>query len=92
VLSSEKRAIEAEARVQRESRRANDAQERVHELTERVHELEATSAEHADELAIWHSGVDAAPVGGEMEAVLDLLAWEQRVAAAHHQAPEQKQA
>ena len=92
VLSAEKRAIEAEARVQRESRRANDAQERVHELAERVEELELARAEQADELAIWHSGVDVGRMDGEIEAVVDLLAWEERVAAAHRPAPEQKQA
>ncbi|NUR06190.1 MAG: hypothetical protein HOQ22_11260 [Nocardioidaceae bacterium] len=93
VLSAEKRAMEAEARVQREARRANDAQERVHELTERVDELELASAERADELAIWNAGADTPDVDGELVAVVDLLAWEERVAAAHQQhTPEQKQA
>ena len=74
VVAAEKRAIEAEARVQREARRANDAQERLAALTERVQELEIRKAEQADELATWHAEVD-------VDAVADLIAWEERVAA-----------
>jgi len=68
VVAAEKRAIEAETRVQREARRANDAERKVVTLTERVEELEIARAEQADELAVWHSG-------------LDLMDWEERVAA-----------
>ena len=74
VVAAEKRAIEAEARVQREARRANEAQERVVTLTERVQELEIRKAEQADELATWHSELD-------VDAVVDLIAWEERVAS-----------
>ena len=74
VVAAEQRAIEAEARVQREARRANDAQERLVTLTERVQELEIRKAEQADELATWHAEVD-------LDAVVDLIAWEERVAA-----------
>ena len=65
VVAAEQRAIEAEARVQREARRANDAQERLVTLTERVQELEIRKAEQADELATWHAEVD-------VDAVVDL--------------------
>jgi hypothetical protein len=58
VVAAEERAIEAEARVQREARRANEAQELVAVLTERVEELEIRNAENADELATWHSDHD----------------------------------
>jgi len=92
VLSAEKRAIEAEARVQRESRRANDAQDRVRELTEQVQALELARAEQADQLAVWHAEADAAALGGDVEAVVDLLEWEERVASAHQPAAERKQA
>ena len=87
VVEAESRAIEAEARVQREARRANEAQEKVAELTERVEELEISQAEQADELATWHSDLDVPlPVLGDgmnldMDAVADLIAWEERVSA-----------
>lgn len=42
--------MEAETRVKRESRRANQAQEQVAELQQ---ELEIRKAEEADELATW---------------------------------------
>jgi Skp family chaperone for outer membrane proteins len=74
VVEAEKRAIEAEARVQREARRANDAQEKVQELTERVEELEIRKAEEDDELATWHSDLDAT-------SMVELIAWEERVTA-----------
>lgn len=77
VLLAEKRAMEAEARVLRESRRANEAQERVAELQEA---LEVRRATEADELAIWD---------GEVDTVVDLLAWEDKVGAGL-QAAEQK--
>jgi Skp family chaperone for outer membrane proteins len=69
VVLAEKRAIEAETRVQREARRANEAQELVAELQER---LEIRQAEEADQLAGWDP---------ELDTVVDLLAWEERVAA-----------
>jgi succinate dehydrogenase/fumarate reductase flavoprotein subunit len=50
VLEAQKRAIDAEARVQRESRRANQAMEQVAELQEA---LEIRAAEEHDELASW---------------------------------------
>ena len=87
VVEAETRAIEAEARVQREARRANEAQEKAADLAERVDELEISRAEQADELATWHSDLDVPlPVLGDgmnldMDAVADLIAWEERVSA-----------
>ena len=98
VVEAEKRAIEAEARVQREARRANDARDKVAELTERVQELEIRKAEEDDELATWNPDLDVPlpvegdGVGFDLDAVVDLLVWEERVSAAHRPAPEQKQA
>jgi hypothetical protein len=61
LLGAKVRAAAAEARVQREARRANEAQERVQELTGRVHELEEAlvirHAEEVDELASWGEGL-----------------------------------
>jgi hypothetical protein len=69
VVLAEKRAIEAEARVQREARRANEAQRLVEDLRE---QLEIRKAEEADELASWDP---------ELDTVVDLMAWEERVSA-----------
>ena len=83
IVLAEARAIEAETRVKRESRRANDAQDLVAQLQE---QLEIRKAEQADELATWHAEVD-------VDAVVDLIAWEERVAAGSvSPAPEQKHA
>jgi hypothetical protein len=71
---SEVRAAAAEDRVRRESRRANDAQERVVELEAA---LAIRTAEEADQLASWESS----PYG-DMDTVVDLLAWEDRSQAA----------
>ncbi|MGZ4467321.1 MAG: hypothetical protein ACXVEU_10060 [Nocardioidaceae bacterium] len=73
VVLAEKRAIEAESRVQRESRRANAAEEKVVELEQA---LEVRRAEEADELASW--GDD---LGADLDTVVDLLAWEEKVTA-----------
>lgn len=67
IVLAEQRAIEAEARVLRESRRANQAQEQLSELQQ---QLEIRKAEAADELAAWD---------GDVETVVDLLAWEEKV-------------
>lgn len=85
VVAAEKRAIEAEARVQREARRANDAQERLVTLTERVQELEIRKAEEDDELATWHSDLDAT-------SMVELIAWEERVSAGAAPEAEKKHA
>jgi hypothetical protein len=69
IVLAEQRAIEAEARVLRESRRANQAQERIAELQEA---LEIRKAQESDELAAWD---------GDLETVVDLLAWEDKVSA-----------
>ncbi len=69
VVLAEKRAIEAELRVQRESRRANDAQEKVAELEEALH---IRLAEEADELATWE-GFDR-----DADTIVDLLAWDEK--------------
>ena len=84
VVAAEERAIQAETRVQREARRANTAEEQVHELSERVHELEVLKAERDDELATWRPEAEGAPasLALELDAVADLIAWEQKVAAA----------
>jgi hypothetical protein len=71
IVLAEARAIEAETRVKREARRANDAQELVAQLQE---QLEVRKAEQADELASWEGWDDA-------ETVVDLLAWEEKVNA-----------
>ncbi len=71
IVLAEARAIEAETRVKRESRRANDAQELVAQLQE---QLEIRRAEQADELASWE--------GWDAETVVDLLAWEEKAGAA----------
>lgn len=61
LVAAKTRAAAAEARVQREARRANDALDRVQELTGRVHELEEAlvirHAEEVDELASWGEGL-----------------------------------
>ena len=99
VVAAETRAIEAEARVQRESRRANDAQDKVVELAERVQELEIRKAEEDDKLATWRSDLDVPlPVSADglnldIDAVVDLIAWEERVSAGTRPSElEQKQA
>ena len=71
IVLAEARAIEAETRVKRESRRANEAQELVAQLQE---QLEIRKAEQADELATWE-GWD----GAMADTVVDLLAWEEKV-------------
>lgn len=71
IVLAEARAIEAETRVKRESRRANEAQDLVAQLQE---QLEVRKAEQADELASWE--------GWDGETVVDLLAWEEKVQAA----------
>ncbi|HLN76209.1 MAG TPA: hypothetical protein VK204_04130 [Nocardioidaceae bacterium] len=73
IVLAEARAIEAETRVKRESRRANEAQELVAQLQE---QLEIRKAEQADELATWEGWDDAMA-----ETVVDLLAWEEKVQA-----------
>jgi hypothetical protein len=74
IVLAEKRAMEAETRVKREARRANDAMELVASLQE---QLEIRKAEEADELASWE-GWD-----GVMDAstVVDLLAREDKANA-----------
>jgi hypothetical protein len=61
LVAAKTRAAAAEARVQHEARRANDAVARVRELTGRVHELEEAlvvrHAEEVDELAGWGEGL-----------------------------------
>jgi hypothetical protein len=78
IVLAEARAIEAETRVKREARRANEAQELVAQLQE---QLEIRKAEQADELATW-DGWDGAVFDQDAETVVDLLAWEDKVQAA----------
>lgn len=72
IVLAEARAIEAETRVKRESRRANDAMDLVAELKG---QLEVRKAEVADELATWEGWEGAM----DAETVVDLLAWEEKV-------------
>jgi hypothetical protein len=85
IVLAEKRAMEAETRVKREARRANDAMELVASLQE---QLEIRKAEEADELASWE-GWD-----GVMDAstVVDLLAWEDKANAGAGAADDRKHA
>lgn len=80
VVAAQQRAMEAETRVQRESRRANDAQEQVAALQEEVAQLQIRKAEEADELASWDAAL-LAQVQPGVEAVVDLMAWEEKVSA-----------
>ena len=94
---TQRRAIEAEARVRREARRTVEAQVRVQELSERVEELEIAQAERDDELASWDGEVptDARTLAvPDLDAVADLLAWEERVTSATSgsQQPRRRQA
>jgi hypothetical protein len=73
-----KRAVSAEGRLGREARRVVEAQAKVLVLSARVAELEIARAEGADELATWHS--EGAPAA-DRDTVVDLIAWEERVAA-----------
>jgi len=81
IVLAEKRAIEAETRVQRESRRANEAQEKLAELQQALELRLATAAEaasgdasaDADGIAAWD---------GDLDTVVDLLAWEDKVISA----------
>jgi hypothetical protein len=70
IVLAEKRAIEAETRVQRESRRANEAQEKLSELQQAL-EIRLAAAD-ADSIAAWD---------GDLDTVVDLLAWEDKVSA-----------
>jgi hypothetical protein len=83
-VEAQRRAAEAESRVQREARRAEEADNRVVALQEKVHELEIRRAEQADQLASWEG----------FETVVDLMAWEEKVGAVTKAAlpPEQKNA
>lgn len=88
IVLAEQRAIEAETRVQRESRRANDAMELVGELQET---LEIRKAEQADELASWE-GWEGALLDGETDAVVGLLEWDVKVNAGASAGDETKRA
>lgn len=80
IVLAEQRAIEAESRVKRESKRANEAMELVARLQEA---LDVRKAEEADELASWD--------GWETETVVDLLAWEDKVNAGLEEAAKSAQ-
>jgi serine phosphatase RsbU (regulator of sigma subunit) len=83
IVLAETRAIEAEARLNRESRRANEAQELVAQLQQQLREqLEVRKAEQADELASWE--------GWDGETVVDLLAWEEKVQAVAGEAKDER--
>lgn len=84
---SECRAADAEDRVRRESRRANEAQERVAELEVA---LAIRTAEEADELASWVAG--GRDDMADLDTVVDLLRWEDRAPALADEAPVKKRA
>jgi succinate dehydrogenase/fumarate reductase flavoprotein subunit len=84
IVLAEQRAMEAESRVKREARRANEAQEKIAELQQRFTELEARAAEENDELASW-----GADLGAELDTVVDLLAWEEKVTVSGQAASEE---
>jgi chromosome segregation ATPase len=71
----ESRIVQAEHRVRRETKRANDAEERLEKTLSERSDLEAEAA-----ALMVASGIieDAA----EMPAIVNLMAWESRIAAA----------
>jgi hypothetical protein len=71
----ESRIVQAEHRVKRESQRANDAQEQLAEVLSQRQDLEADAA-----ALMVASGIIEDAV--ELPAIVDLMAWESRVAAA----------
>jgi Skp family chaperone for outer membrane proteins len=80
LVLAEKRALEAEGRVKREARRAVDLEAKVTALEE---ELEIRTAEEEDKLAVWDAAQFQLPgMGDDLDTVVDLLAWEDKVAAA----------
>jgi hypothetical protein len=74
IVLAEARAIEAETRVKREARRANEALELVAELQEKLQIRAAEEAEEATTWEGWDGVMDA-------ETVVDLLAWEEKAQA-----------
>jgi hypothetical protein len=79
LVLAEKRAAEAEHRIKREARRASDAEAKVIALEE---ELEIRKAEEEDQLAVWDAAQFQIPgMGEDLDTVVDLLAWEERVNA-----------
>lgn len=79
LVLAERRAAEAEHRIKREARRANDLEAKVAELEE---ELEIRKAEEEDQLAVWDAAQFQLPgMSDDLDTVVDLLAWEERVNA-----------
>ncbi|MGI8900988.1 MAG: hypothetical protein ACR2HA_08655 [Nocardioides sp.] len=78
------RADEADTRADDADTRADEADTLVAELRGRIEELEIRRAEQFDQLASWEG----------FETVVDMMAWEQKIAAAHRAgaAEETKQA
>lgn len=68
IVLAEKRALEAETRLQRDSRRLVESQRRVEELEQALAIREAEVAEAAG--AIWD--------GAEVDTIVDLLAWDEK--------------
>ena len=88
LVLAEKRAAEAEHRVKREARRASDLEAKVEELEEA---LEIRKAEEEDQLAVWDGAQFQLPgMGEDLDTVVDLLAWEERVANETAPAKEKK--
>jgi hypothetical protein len=86
IVLAEQRAIEAETRVKRESRRANEAQELVAKLQA---QLELRKAEEQSEDAVSFEGWDGTV---DLETVVDLLAWDEKVQAGVGDVDDRKQA
>jgi Skp family chaperone for outer membrane proteins len=79
LVLAEKRAAEAEHRVKREAQRASTLESKVTELEE---ELDIRRAEEEDQLAVWDAAQFQLPgMGDDLDTVVDLLAWEERVNA-----------
>jgi Skp family chaperone for outer membrane proteins len=79
LVLAEKRAAEAEYRIKREAQRATTLEAKVNELEE---ELEIRKAEEEDQLAVWDAAQFQLPgMGDDLDTVVDLLAWEERVNA-----------
>ena len=90
LVEVERRAAEAELRVQREARRATDLEVKVGELTD---ELEIRRAEEEDQLAVWDSAQFQLPgMSDDAEEVSDLIAWEDKVTAFTADKPAKKHA
>ncbi|MGA9748287.1 MAG: hypothetical protein WBQ50_12595 [Nocardioides sp.] len=79
IVDAQRRAAEAESRVQAEARRAAEADQKVAELEERMHEIEALQVAEAEEES--PESDDSLATWDGFETVVDLMAWEEKVGA-----------